>query len=341
MRLGQCMLIGWLATHMAVASATAISATGIPAIQISSQTVTEVLTAPHSQSRATALATLYNDNDFRELEFNLSLLPPLKQEAIRSLLVDHAAAHPVLDQYKANWLQSQALRKPAFTVVEQGDGYTVTQTAFHYATKARAQVTRWAQMLKAQAMHAQAERGELILSQWLAGDLASKTVQRDILLAQLPSLSAQAIAQLAAQFSTDKALLWLPDNAVIAALAAASGDEAVYHLLWRRRSDQYSLTELNRLAQLAPEPMATAQLMAATINPSLKTSAYRALVALQPLPVSTQDFLSGRLADVSDGQLVASELLSQGYLSWLEQLVTGSRNQVLQKNIKTAISRRL
>ncbi|GAL05639.1 hypothetical protein JCM19237_4712 [Photobacterium aphoticum] len=343
MRLGQCMLIGWLATHITMASAAGVPAagvpaTGIPATTITPHAVTEVLASSQSQARAAALATLYDHNDFRALEFNLSQLPALKQEAVRALLVDHAVAHPVLDQYKANWLQAQALRKPLFTVVEQGDGYQVTQTAFHYGTKARSQVKRWEDMLKAQTFSEQAERGELVLSEWLAGDLTTQALQRDILLAQLPGLSAQAVAQLAAQFTSDKALLWLPDNAVIAALAAASGDDGVYHLLWRRRSDQYSLAELNRLAQLAPDPQATQQLMAATINPSLKTVAYRALVAVNPLPSQTQDFLSDKLADVTDGALVATELARHGYLSWLEQLVGASRNQVLQKNIKTALS---
>ncbi|MGF1738072.1 hypothetical protein [Photobacterium satsumensis] len=340
MRLGKCMQIGLLAAGIIAAQASAQVA--LPATETTEQEVKQVQSSLQVQNRVSALRQYYDNSDFASLETQLSPLPPLQQEAVRSQLIDYAidyAAKPDgLDQAKADWLEVQAARTPAFNVVEQGDGYLVTKSAFHYGAKARSLVMRWQQQLLALQMVEQAENGELQLSQWLTGDIHTQTTRRDIFLAQLPALSETAVDVLAAQFTSDSKLVWLPDNAVIAAVAAASGDEGVYHLLWRRRSDQYSLAELNRLAELAPQPAATQQLMAATMNPTLKLQAYRALITLKPLPMSTRDFLSDKLSEVDDGELVATELARSGYLDWLEQLASVSRSQVLQKNFRSAVA---
>lgn len=79
--------------------------------------------------------------------------------------------------------------------------------------------------------------------------------------------------------------------------------------------------------------------MAATINPTLKLQAYRALITLKPLPVAARDFLSDKLSEVDDGELVATELARSGYLDWLEQLASVSRSQVLQKNFRSAVAK--
>ncbi|MGR5066202.1 hypothetical protein [Photobacterium sp. DNB22_13_2] len=332
MRLGRCMLIGLLAASMVAAKATA------QGVEVSEQEVEQVLSSQQVLNQVSSLRAYYSHSDFDSLESHLSQISPLHQEAVRSQLIDHATALGELDQAKADWLEAQASRMPAFNVVEQGDGYLVTKSAFHYGAKARSLVIRWQQQLLALQMVAQAEGGELQLSQWLAGDHHTQITRRDIFLAQLPDLSDTAVDVLAEQFTSDSKLVWLPDNAVIAAVAATSGDEGVYHLLWRRRSDQYSLAELNRLAELAPQPAATKQLMAATINPTLKLQAYRALITLKPLPVATRDFLSDKLSEVDDGELVAAELARSGYLDWLEQLASVSRSQVLQKNFRSAVA---
>ncbi|WP_231580697.1 hypothetical protein [Photobacterium gaetbulicola] len=340
MRLGKCMQIGLLAVGMIAAQATAQIA--IQPTEISQQDVEHIQASLQVKNRVSALRQYYDSSDFALLESHLSPLPPLQQEAVRSQLIDYAigyAAKPDgLDQAKADWLEAQAARMPVFNVVEQGDGYLVTKSAFHYGAKARSLVIRWQQQLLAQQMLEQAEDGKLQLSQWLVGDIQAQAFRRDIFLAHLPELSEAAVEVLAGQFTSDSKLVWLPDNAVIAALAAASGDEGVYHLLWRRRSDQYSLAELNRLAGLAPQPAATKQLMAATINPTLKLQAYRALITLKPLPVAARDFLSDKLSEVDDGELVATELARSGYLEWLEQLASASRSQVLQKNFRSALA---
>lgn len=337
MRLGRCMQIGLLITSMVMAS-TAHAVASTQAAEVSAQDVKRVMASSQVQRRVAALSALYNSSQFLALEFNLSQLPDLQEEAVRNELVNYAVAYQELDQAKADWLQTQTERKPAFSIIEQGDGYMVTQSAFRYGAKARGLVLRWQQTLLAQAMTAQAEQGQLVLSQWLAGDLFTQVARRDIFLSQLPALSDQAVAQLADQFISDRKLMWQPDNAVLAALAAASANDEVYHLLWRRRSDQYSLAELNRLTRQAPQPAAIEQLMAATINPSLKRQAYRALISLNPLPTAIRDFLENKLDEVDDGQVVASELARNSYRDWLTQLAATSHNLVLQKNIKMAMA---
>ena len=326
MRQGLCMLVLLLAGSLKPALAE----------EVSVQEVRQAITSPRVQSRVTALRKLYELSDFRALEFNLSQLSLMQQEAVRAQLVRHAVDSGELDQAKADWLAAQARRKPVFTVVEQVDGYLVTKAAFHYGGQARALVLQWQQELLAREMVEQAEAGSLVLSAWLAGDLHTQAARRDIFIQQLPRLSAPAVSHLVAQFGSDPKLLWLPDNGVIAHLAAASGDGLMYRLLWRRRTDQYSLAELNRLAALAPESGAVEQLMAATVNPSLKARAYQALIAVKPLPVGARTFLADKLDEVGDGELVALELVQQGYLGWLEQLAALSRNRVVQNNLRAA-----
>lgn len=326
MRQGLCMLLLLLATSLKPAVA----------VEVSAQEVKQAINSSRVQDRVRALTTLYDKSDFRALEFNLSQLPLLQQEAVRSLLVRHAVESGELDQAKADWLQAQAERKPAFTIVVQGEGYQLTQSAFHYGAKARGLVAQWQQILLAQEMVDHAEAGTLVLSSWLAGDLHTQSTRRDIFIKQVPKLSEAAVARLVAQFTADTRLMWLPDNGVIAHLASISGDTQMYRLLWLRRTDRYSLAELNRLAKLAPEAKAVEQLMAATTNPSLKATAYKALISLKPLPVSAREFLAGKLDDVGDGELVAVELAQQGYLGWLEQLAAASRSQVLHNNLKAA-----
>lgn len=310
----------------------------VAAQEVSQQQLAQVTASARVQDRVTALTKLYNRSDFRALEFNLSQLPPLQQEAVRAELVAYAVAHGELDQAKADWLQIQADRKQAFSVVEQGDGYQITQSAFHYPAQARGLVRQWQETQQGLAMVAQAEAGELVLSRWLAGDLHTQQTRRDLFLQYLPQLSRAAIAELVSQFSADSQLMWLPDNGVIAHLAAASGDPAMYHLLWRRRTDRYSQAELNRLAAQAPAPAAVEQLMAATMNPSLKPQAYKALITLKPLPVKARTFLMQKLDEVDDGRLVASELARHGYRQWLAQLAQDSRNPLRKKHLQAAIA---
>jgi len=329
MRQGWCMLLLLLAGSLEPAMA----------VEVSEQEVKQAATSPQVQNRVAALTTLYDRSDFRALEFNLSQLALLQQEAVRAQLVRHGVDSGELDQAKATWLQTQAERKPAFTVVEQGDGYLVTQSAFHYGAQARSLVMQWQQVLLAQDMVRDAEEGDLVLSTWLAGDLRTQKNRRDIFLKHLSQLSEQAVELLVLQFSSDTKLMWLPDNGVIARLAATSGDEQMYHLLWRRRTDQYSLAELNRLAAQAPAPNSVEQLMAATINPSLKPLAYKALITLKPLPLTAREFLREKLDEVDDGQMVAYELAQHGYVQWLEQLASDSRNQVVRNNFKAAMAK--
>ncbi|MFC1508018.1 hypothetical protein ACFL5R_02205, partial [Pseudomonadota bacterium] len=198
------------------------------AIEVTEQEVQQAAVSSQVVSRVAALSRLYNNSDFRALEFNLSQLTPLQQEAVRAQLVQHAVEFGRLDQMKADWLQAQADRKPAFTVVEQGDGYLITQSAFHYGAQSRGLVLQWQQILLAKEMVQQAEAGSLILSKWLTGDIHTQKQRRNLFIEQLPNLSPDAVAKLVAQFSSDPHLMWLPDNAIIASLVALSGDQPLY-----------------------------------------------------------------------------------------------------------------
>ncbi|OAN16922.1 hypothetical protein A3K86_08250 [Photobacterium jeanii] len=311
--------------------------TSVSAQQVTERQVEEVSQSQQVLDRAQALKTLYERNEFRALEFNLSQLPPLAQEAVRENLVHYAAEFGKLDQAKATWLAEQAGRKPEFSIVEQGDGYQVTKAAFHYGAKARTLIQHWEHELQADDMMRKAESGTLQLSKWLTLNQTTQKQRRDLFLERVKDLSPQAIDKLVAQFATDSQLLWLPDNAIIASLAAHSGDDEMYQLLWRRRSDHYSYQELNRLASLAPQPDALTQLMAATMNPSLKQQAFKTLIALKPMPASTRQFLIAKMGENDDGVVVAQQLAQQGYSSWLRQLASSHSSNVLKKNLQIVL----
>ncbi|MDO6543229.1 hypothetical protein [Photobacterium sanguinicancri] len=304
---------------------------------VSEQQVLDTLASAQVQTRVNALTTLYKRNDFRALEFNLSQLPPLSQEAVREKLVLFAVEFGQVDQAKATWLAEQAGRKPTFTIVEQGDGYLVTKAAFHYGAPARTLIQHWEHQLQADDMVRKAESGTLQLSHWLTTDAVVQKRRRDLFLERVDTLSPDAIATLVTQFQSDNQLMWLPDNAIIASLAAHSGDSKMYQLLWRRRTDTYSYQELTRLTEMVPTPLALEQLMAATTNPSLKRQAYRSLITLRPMPASTRQFLIAKMGEVDEGQVVAQQLAQQGYTSWLRQLATSHSSNVLKKNLQIVL----
>ena len=89
MRLGKCMQIGLLAAGIIAAQASAQVA--LPATETTEQEVKQVQSSLQVQNRVSALRQYYNDSDFVSLETQLSPLPPLQQEAVRSQLVDHGS----------------------------------------------------------------------------------------------------------------------------------------------------------------------------------------------------------------------------------------------------------
>jgi len=285
-----------------------------------------------------ALKTLYRENEIAQLNYQLADFSVLEQEALRSALVDYAHTFKKLDEEKVAWLEAQAARKSRFTLTEQGDGYRVTRAAFTYATQAHQLLQHWQREQLAESFVRQANAGDLVLTDWLAGDLNTQRTRRDIALAQLPALSDKGTRYLADQFLSDRQLLWLADNGLLAKLAAITEDESLYQQLWRRRTDQYSRAELNRLADVLPSPLAVSQLMAATRNPSLKAQAYQALATLKPLPDEVEIFLLGKLSEPEDGELVASKLVNQGHTNWLTALAAGTQSYTLKRNLESALS---
>ncbi|KDM92395.1 hypothetical protein EA58_06660 [Photobacterium galatheae] len=295
--------------------------------------VTEAITA-----ELKPLQTLYRDSDITRLDAQLTDFPVLEQEALRAALVDYAQTLKQLDAKKIGWLETLASRNPRFTLTEQGDGYTVTRSAFNYGPQARQLLQHWQREQLAQAFVREVEAGTLVLTTWLGDDLNTQRIRREIALAQLSELSDIGVRYLADQFLSDRHLLWLPDNGLLARLAEISGDPGLYEQLWRRRTDRYSRAELNRLIDLLPEPAAITQLIEATRNPSLKDQAYQALTTLKPLPSRVEVFLLSKLSEPDDGGMVASQLVSQGHSSWLAKLAAGSKSYTLKRNLETALS---
>ncbi|MDO6707441.1 hypothetical protein [Photobacterium sp. 1_MG-2023] len=285
-----------------------------------------------------SLKSLYRDSEIDQLNRQLADFPVLAQEALRAGLVEYAQTLDQLDETKVTWLETLVTRKPRFTLTEQGDGYRVTRSAFNYGPQARQLLQHWQREQLAAAFVRQADAGELVLSDWLAGERNVQRVRRDIALAQLPAVSEQGQRYLANQFLSDKQLLWLPNNGLLAQLAESTGDEALYQQLWRRRTDQYSRAELNRLTDLLPDQLAVNQLIEATRNPSLKAQAYQALATLKPLPAQVEVFLLAKLSEPEDGEMVAGHLVSEGHSSWLMKLAAGTKSYTLKRNLETALS---
>ncbi|GAB6264433.1 hypothetical protein [Photobacterium sp. R1] len=295
--------------------------------------VTEAIT-----SELKPLKNLYRESEISRLDQQLTDFPVLEQEALRAALVDYAQSLKQLDEQKIGWLETLASRNPRFTLTEQGDGYTVTRSAFNYGPQARQLLQHWESEQLAQRFVREVEAGTLVLTDWLGDELNIQRTRRDIALAQLSELSESGVRYLADQFLSDRHLLWLPDNGLLSRLAEISGDQGLYEQLWRRRTDRYSRAELNRLIDLLPKPAAITQLIEATRNPSLKDQAYQALATLKPLPSRVEVFLLSKLSEPEDGGLVASQLVSQGHSGWLAKLAAGSKSYTLKRNLETALS---
>lgn len=277
-------------------------------------------------------------NDVDTLTFSLNRLSLPQQEAARFLVIQHLEENNVaLTPTLAKWLQQQLDRRPTYQVSEQGDGYVITKVAFNYPAVAQRLLHRWEKDQQVLDFILSSERQELQLSDWLSGSAHELKIKQEILLNEIGSLSPEALQVLVNQVSQHTVSAWLPPTEVMVELAKISEDLQVYKVLWQMRADQYSLSELQRLANLAPEPFATEQVIAATQNPSLKVKALGYLAQLHPLPNNVREFLLVKLNHVDDGSIVATQLARSGHAGWLQQLL-GGRDTVRQNNVKAGLS---
>ncbi|GGK25171.1 hypothetical protein [Aliivibrio fischeri] len=278
------------------------------------------------------------DDDTTTLNFSLNRLSMPQQEAVRFMLLQYIEKERlILSPTVSIWLKEQLTLHPTYTIKEQGDGYVVTKLAFDYSSIAARVLNQMKKEQQVLDFILAAEEKRLILSEWLTGEPHQVRVRQSIVLAELDSLTPEALEYLVNQITDDTLSVWLPTTEVMVRLAQVSKNPKIYKMLWRMRTDQYSINELNRLARLAPDPFATEQLMAATKNPSLKLSAFASLAQLHPLPQEVQHFLLAKLDHIQDGGAVAMHLANYGHASWLESLVGNSSN-VRRQHVKFALS---
>ncbi|MBD1570966.1 MULTISPECIES: hypothetical protein [Aliivibrio] len=278
------------------------------------------------------------DDDTTTLNFSLNRLSMPQQEAVRFMLLQNIEKDRlILSPAVSIWLKEQLTLHPTYTIKEQGDGYVVTKLAFDYSSIAARVLNEMKKNQQVLDFILAAEEKRLILSEWLTGEPHQVRVRQSIVLAELDSLTPEALDYLVKQLTDDAVSVWLPTTEVMVRLAQVSKDPGIYKILWRMRTDQYSLGELDRLSTLTPDAFATEQLIAATKNPSLKQRAFASLAQLHPLPQEVQHFLLAKLDHIQDGGAVAMHLANYGHVSWLESLVSGSNN-VRKQHVKFALS---
>ncbi|MGR6840935.1 hypothetical protein ACU5DF_18490 [Aliivibrio wodanis] len=280
------------------------------------------------------------DGDIITLNFSLNRLSMPQQEAVRFMLVQKIEQkNQILSPKGTIWLKEQLVIHPAYTIKEQGNGYVVTKLAFDYSSIASRVLNQMSKDQKVLDFILAAEEHRLVLSEWLVGEPHEVRVRQSIVLAELDSLTPEALGYLVAQITDDPLSVWLPTTEVMVRLAQLSQSADVYKILWKMRTDQHSIAELDRLAAVAPEPFATQQIIAATNNPSLKQSAFASLAQLHPLPKEVQTFLLAKIDHIQDGGAVAMHLANYGHASWLENLST-TRNKVRRQHVSVALSQR-
>lgn len=280
------------------------------------------------------------DDDIAALNFSLNRLSMPKQEAVRFMLIQHMESNrSILSLSTSVWLKEQLTLHPKYTIKEKGDGYTVTKLAFNYSNIAARILSQMKKDQQILAFVLAAEEKRLILSEWLTGDPYQVRMRQSIILTELDSLTPEAVDHLVRQLTDDTLSVWLPTSEVMVCLAQTSENEKLYKILWRMRTDRFIINELDRLAQLAPDPFAVQQLMAATNTPLLKQSAFVSLTQLHPLPQEVQSFLLAKLDHIQDGEAVAIHLANYGHESWLRGLAT-KNNHVRRQHVKVALSQR-
>ncbi|MDD9195364.1 hypothetical protein PVK62_05875 [Aliivibrio sp. S3MY1] len=280
------------------------------------------------------------DGDIITLNFSLNRLSMPQQEAVRFMLLQQIEQQQLILNPKGTiWLKEQLTIHPTYTIKEQGNGYVVTKLAFDYSSIASRVLSQMSKDQQVLDFILAAEEHRLVLSEWLVGEPHEVRVRQSIVLAELDSLTSEALDYLVAQITDDPLSAWLPTTEVMVRLAQLSRNSEVYKILWKMRTDQHSISELERLSHVAPDPFATQQLMLATYNPSLKQNAFASLAQLHPLPEDVQQFLLAKIDHIQDGGAVAIHLANYGHASWLESLPT-TRNKVRKQHVRLALSQR-
>ncbi|KJY84355.1 hypothetical protein TW81_03995 [Vibrio galatheae] len=301
--------------------------TGVPAAatEMDPQRVEQWLQEPQVHDKVAELLQYAIEDDTDGLNFALQRLALPVQEASRYLLLKKVEEQNlILTPKMAIFVEEQQSMVPTYQVLERGDGYEFSIPAFNYPAIANRLLKQWRQDQSTLTFILDAERGELILKQWLSGSDYQIQAREALLIRELDSLSPQAVDKLAKQLTQAAVVSWLPSSQVMVRLAQVSEDPEVYKLLWLMKADFQSESELVRLAQVA-DKFSIEQVMRASTNPSLQARAITELTKVKPMSGEVKEFLIARMASSDDAKFIAGELARQGYHSWLEELASNNQ----------------
>jgi hypothetical protein len=298
---------------------------GVPqavATEMPPNKVTQWLQEPSVQNKVAELLQYVIEDNIDSLDFALERLSLPAQEVARYLLLQKIENQNItLTPKMALFVEKQKSMIPTYKVLERGDGYEFSVPAFNYPAIASRLLKQWHQDQSILAFVLEAERGDLVLQDWLSGSDYQVQTKEALFIRELDSLSPEAISKLTNQLTQASITSWLPSSQVMVRLAQVSENSDVYKLLWLMKTDQHSQQELSRLAKVGDE-FSSAQIMLAASNPSLKEQAITELAKIRPMREEVKEFLISRMALPDDATFVAGELARQGYASWLEELAT-------------------
>jgi len=302
--------------------------TGVPAAattEMEPQRVEQWLQESQVHDKVAELLQYVVEDDTDGLNFALQRFALPVQEVSRYLLLKKIEdQNLILTPKMALFIEQQQSMVPTYQVLERGDGYEFTVPAFNYPAIASRLLKQWRQDQSTLAFVLDAERGELVLKDWLTGTDYQVQTREALLIRELDSLSPEAVNTLAQQLTKTAVVSWLPSSQVMVRLAQVSEDPDVYKLLWLMKADFNSESELVRLAKAA-DPFSLAQVMQASNNPSLKQRAIAELTKVRPMSNEVKEFLIARMAASDDARFIAGELARQGYSSWLEELASSNQ----------------
>ncbi|MFV0574281.1 MAG: hypothetical protein ACK5NC_02485 [Vibrio sp.] len=278
-------------------------------------------TEPNIQSSADKLYHDALQDNIPQLQEALHALPLPDQEVARFLLLKKIEEQGlVLTPRLAIFVQSQQKHKPIYQVSESGDGYTALVPVFNTSLIADRLIQNWNEDQAVLDFIIAAENEKLELATWLTGNDSEVKKKEALFLEEADSLSPKALNYFVSQLSGDDLVKWLPPNSILVKLAQLTKDEGIYRLLWKTKVDDSTLGEIRRLTKVG-DNFSVNQVIDASENPALKTTAIEQLVTIKPMPLDVQRFLMERLNRGGDGLMVAMALSKSEHQDWLMMLL--------------------
>lgn len=291
------------------------------ALEMTKNDVSSWLHNPKVQSSVDKMYQLALQDKVPQLHDSLESLPLPKQEVVRYLLLKKIEKERlVLSSRMAIFIQSQQAHKPLYQFTESGNDYSVILPAFNASLVASRLIRNWKQDQTTLDFIISAENNQVELASWLQGDAYHVQRKEDLFLNEADSLSPQALEFLTNQLVGNSVVKWLPSTAIVIKLAQLTNDERLYALLWKMKGDENSKQEIHRLAQVK-DAFSLQQIMNATQNPTIKSTAINQLVVMKPMTEEVQTFLIRKLNHGTDGLMVARALSSTKHNDWLVTLL--------------------